>query len=155
MLSPMTVTETTLLAKDRLESSPWKTAVFEITELLRTTSPLNRLKRVFGRTHSSLAVFPKLMVCPSLGTSEGSTRLISKSKVSVLSLRVPPVGRLTAAAIASNEDTILHKRKEVDRYMHQWHTHMHRYAATQHMVHSTWYTADGTQHMVHRCKNKA
>ena len=108
MLVPMTEMEKTLLAKDTLVSFPRKTAVCENKELLITTSPPNLLKRVFGRTHASSEGFPKLMVCPSLGTAEGSTRLISKSKLSVLSLRVSPVGRLTVAAISSNEDTILH-----------------------------------------------
>ena len=112
MLCPMTETEKTLLAKDTLVSLPRKTAVCENTELLTTTSLSKLSKRVFGRTHASSDGFPKLMVWPSLGTAEGSTRLISKSKLSVLSLRVSPVGRLTVAAISSNEDTILHVRKK-------------------------------------------
>lgn len=108
MLSPMTEMEKTLLAKDTLVSSPRKTAVCEIKELLKVTSLSNLSKRVFGRTHASLEGFPKLMECPSLGTDEGSMRLISRSKVSVLSLSVPPVGRLIVAAISSSEDTILY-----------------------------------------------
>lgn len=72
MLSPMTETENTLLAKDTLVSSPRNTAVCENNELLRTTLLSNSSKRVFGRMQASLEGIPKLMMCPSLGTDEGS-----------------------------------------------------------------------------------
>ena len=72
ILSPMTEMEKTLLVKDILVSSPRKTAVCEIKELLKVTSLSNLSKRVFGRTQVSLEGFPKWMECPLLGTDEGS-----------------------------------------------------------------------------------
>lgn len=72
-LSPMTVMEKTLLAKVTVASFPRKIAVCENNEPLKTTSLSKLSKRAFGRTHSSLDGFPKLMVYPSVGTAESST----------------------------------------------------------------------------------